>query len=681
MTEHEDQETAETTPTEPVDSDAPPSEKAHVKDWLESIAHGERFHKPAFKQMREAMDIVAFGGDKEWVKAGNITIPIIARHINLAVAQLYAKNPKAVVSRKPRMLYTVWDGSMDTLQAAALGAQSSDPVAIAEYQMLVKDITAVKQYNLMADRTAKTLEILWAHVMSEQTLGTKKQLKSLVRRAKTSGVAYVKMGFQREFEPSPEFDQRIQDTTEQIAHAEQLAREVNRGDIEEDSADLAALKATVEGLQKQIPIAREGLTFSYPKATRIIIDPACDNLKTLSGAEWLAEEMFLTDRQIEKVYSVKVESSRATALKAFDHQADDRRGKGALRVYEIQDRVTGTFFTICEGHDGYLKAPDLPPIFLERFFTIFPLVFNEVEHETELFPASDAWRARHVQYEYNRARQALSEHRIAARPYYVAGIGVLEDEEKTRLQNRAAFELIELKALLDGQSVDEVFQRGPVANIDQNLYEVESQNTDLLRTVGAQEANLGGLSGATATESSIGESSRQSSVADNVDDLDELLTDLARAGGIVLLMEMSKEKVIEIVGPGAVWPDAPPNRLELSKELILEVKAGSSGRPNQAAELANIERGAPLLVQLPGISPKPLAHKYAQLLDLDPDELYQEGAMSIVAQNQLAGAAPPPAGPVPAAQGGQGGVPRAPASAGDPGPQAGFTQPGGELTA
>lgn len=685
MSEHEqgiaETTPVETTPVEPTDSGAPPSEKAHVKEWLEQIAHAERFHKAAFKQMRESMDIVALGGDKKWVKSGKITVPIIARHINLAVAQLYAKNPKAVVSRKPRMLYTVWDGSMETLQLAASGAQNGDAAAIAEYQLLVEDITAAKQYNLMADRTAKTLEILWAHVMDEQKLGTKKQLKSLVRRAKTTGVGYVKMGFQREFEPSPELDRHIADTTDQIAHAEQLAREFNRGDIEEDSADLAALKATLKGLQQQVPIAREGLTFSYSKSTRIIIDPACDSLKTLSGAGWLAEELFLTDRQIEKVYGVKVESSRTAALKAFDYQADDNKGKGALRVYEIQDRVTGMFLTICEGHDGYLKAPDLPPVFLEKFFTIFPLVFNEVEHETELFPASDAWRARHVQYEYNRARQGLSEHRIAARPYYVSGYGVLETDEKARLQNRAAFELIELRALLDGQSVDKVFQRGPVANIDQNLYEVESQNTDMLRTVGAQEANLGGLSGATATESSIGESSRMSSVADNVDDLDELLTDLARAGGVVLLMEMSKEQVIEIVGPGAVWPDAPPNRLEMSKELMLEVKAGSSGRPNQAAELANIERGAPLLVQLPGISPKPLAYKYAQLLDLDPDELYQEGAISIVAQNQLAGAAPAPAGPVPAAQGGQGGAPSSPASAGIPGPQAGFTQPGGELTA
>lgn len=675
MPEHVEQEEGRESIATTSDSAAPPDEKAHVSAWLDRIHSAERFHQKAFTQMRKSEDIVYYGGKKTWAESGRYTVPIIARHINLAVAQLYAKNPKVAVKRKQRMLHTVWDGSLETLQQSAVAAASGDPEALIQHQALIQDIEAARQFNLLADRTAQTLGIVWQHFMDEQTLGTKKQLKALVRRAKTNGVGYVKLGFQREFEPTPELDSRIQDTTEQIAHAEQLAREANRGDIKEDSADLAELKATLKTLQAQVPLVREGPVLSYPKSTRVIIDPACENLRTFSGAKWIAEVYFLTDRQIEKTYGVKIEGKRAEPFKAMERMSDDGK-RGAMRVYEVQDRNTGTFFTVCEGHDGYLRRPDIPPVFVERFFTIFALVFNEVEHEKELYPPSDAWRARHIQFEYNRAREGLRQHRIAARPYYVARQGALEDTEKSRLMNHADHELVEISALQDGQSVDAVIQRGPTVNIDQNLYETESQNTDLLRTVGAQEANLGGLSGATATESSIGESSRVSSVSDNVDDLDELLTDLARAGGIVLLMEMSKEQIIEIAGPGAVWPESPASREELARELMLEIQAGSSGRPNQAAEIANLERGAPLLLQLPGISPKPLARKYASLLDLDPDELYLEGALSITAQNALAGAAPPPSSGVPAAQGDQGAreepAPR--------GPQPGFTQPGGDLT-
>lgn len=646
----------------------PDSEKARVMEWLDKIAHAERLYRPAFKRMRDCMDLVAFGGSKQWTDAEKYVVPVIARHINLAVAQLYAKDPRVVVKRKERMLYTVWDGRPDTIAQAKLAADAAlvdpmaDPVgaemARMNFDAIMQDVTAAAEYNLMADRTAKTLQLLWAHFMAEQTLGTKKQLKALVRRTKTTGVGYVKLGFQRQYEPSPEMDSRIQDITQQIANAQQLQREVDRGDVQEDSPEVEELRSTLEALQKQVPLAREGLVLSYPRSTRVIIDPACDNLTTLSGSKWLAEMFLLTCREIEAIYGVKVDGSKAKAMAAFEMESDKSRRKGALRVYEVQDKETGTFFTICEGHDGYLKRPDLPPVLLERFFNVFTLVFNDVEHETELFPASDVWRARHMQDEYNRSREGRREHRVAARPYYVSQKGMLEDEDKDRLAGHAAHEIVELNSLPDGQSVDKVLQRGPVANIDPNLYEVETINTDFLRTVGSQEANLGGLSGATATESSIAESSRVSSIADNVDDLDELLSDLARNGGQVLLHEMSKQTVLEIVGPGAVWPDAPPSRKELADELMLSIKAGSSGRPNKAAEIANIERAVPFLVQTPGINPKPLVEKYADLLDIDIDELYLEGALSIVAQNQIVGSAAPPAGgngSAPAAQGNQGG--------------------------
>jgi hypothetical protein len=208
-------------------------------------------------------------------------------------------------------------------------------------------------------------------------------------------------------------------------------------------------------------------------------------------------------------------------------------------------------------------------------------VFNEIEHEEELYPPSDVEQAKHIQNEYNRSREALREHRIAARPYYAVS-NRLEQEERKKLANHAAHEIISFNQLAPGEKVEDFLQRGPTAPIDPNLYEVEMIFNDLLRTVGTQEANLGGMSGGTATESSIAEQSRTVSQADNVDDLDELLTDVAKAFGQICLMELSKETVVEIVGPGAVWPDMPQSREEAAKDLLLEIKAGSSGRPNRA---------------------------------------------------------------------------------------------------
>jgi hypothetical protein len=51
----------------------------------------------------------------------------------------------------------------------------------------------------------------------------------------------------------------------------------------------------------------------------------------------------------------------------------------------------------------------------------------------------------------------------------------------------------------------------------------------------------------------------------------------------------------------------------MAKELWLEVKAGSSGRPNAAADAAKFERVYPLLVQVPGITREVAGEKAVRL--------------------------------------------------------------------
>ncbi len=191
--------------------------------------------------------------------------------------------------------------------------------------------------------------------------------------------------------------------------------------------------------------------------------------------------------------------------------------------------------------------------------------------------------------------------------------------------------------MVPGEDVKQVLQAFPVPGVDPNLYDVSSVFEDIQRTVGAQEANFGGTSGSTATESSIAENSRSAGNGSDVDDLDKMLSALARGMGQLMLTELTQETVMEIAGPGAVWPDVPPTREQVNKDLILEIEAGSSGRPNRAAELANMERAMPFLTMLPGINPMPLGKKYLGLLEIDLEEAMIEGMPSITAMNQMAG--------------------------------------------
>ena len=79
------------------------------------------------------------------------------------------------------------------------------------------------------------------------------------------------------------------------------------------------------------------------------------------------------------------------------------------------------------------------------------------------------------------------------------------------------------------------------------------------------------------------------------------------------MLEMSEEKVKEIVGPGAVWPQSDPETV--AREIQLEVVAGSSGRPNQSQEVAVMERLFPLLFQIPGIKHEMLMQHGVRVLD------------------------------------------------------------------
>jgi hypothetical protein len=109
-----------------------------------------------------------------------------------------------------------------------------------------------------------------------------------------------------------------------------------------------------------------------------------------------------------------------------------------------------------------------------------------------------------------------------------------------------------------------------------------------------------------------------------------------------------------------VWPTL--SRQDIMAELWLEVKAGSSGRPNAAADAAKFERIYPLLVQVPGDQPAWLAEKAITLPTTTRtlEEAIIEGMQSITAMNQLASRRPATRRRTRTAQGGQGGKPQKP---------------------
>lgn len=627
--------------------------KALVSQWLAKVKHAKTFHEKAFKQMRRDMDAALNGYDDTKWSGDNYVANILQRHVQQRTAALYAKNPKSVAKRRNRMSYEFWDGEADTLAQAFMASEGASMNGLPvppEASMIIQDYMQGKNQSKMLDNVAKTLENLFDYYMKEQQPAFKSQMKALVRRVITTGVGFVKVGFQRDVDRAPEVAAKIADVQAQIDFLRRVAQEAAEGKIEQDDPEIEELMLSMQTLLEEPMVTiREGLVFDFPEANSIIVDPRCRQLRGFVGCEWIAHELYLTPDEVREIYDVDLKDQYRTydmkgrlvgpndpytQRTSYDEINGEGAPDGLVQVYEVYDRKTGVQYCMADGHDDFLREPMGPDVKVETFWPIFALVFNEVEHKDHLYPPSDVSLLLPMQHEYNRARQGLREHRRANRPKYAAPAGVLEEADKEKLATHPANAVIELQALAAGQKVNDVIQPVGQIGIDPNLYEVRTIFDDIQLVVGAQEAQFGGLSKATATETSIAESARMSTMGANVDELDSFMSEITRAAGQVLLQNLSIDEVKKIVGPGAVWPEM--TRDQIMEEIYLEIEAGSTGKPNRAAELANIERIMPFLLQIPGMDPRWLAKELLKRLDdkLELDSAFADKIPSIVAMNQ-----------------------------------------------
>jgi hypothetical protein len=550
---------------------------------------------------------------------------------------------------------------------AALGpAAPAAQIAMEQGMAIAQDAMRVKQQEQMLDKIARTLELLYAYQVSQQLHPFKQLMKMTVRRSLTVGVAYVKLGFERVMEKRPDVVAKLSDISERLGTLERLAADLADGETDPNDPEAEQLRLMVRDLEGQQEfIAREGLTFDYPSSFALIPDSKCLHLRGFLGCDWVAEEYVLSVNEVKEIYNVDI-GKNYTSYRRPDGGSDismragmgdmmmmrpDLEGKGTgddkqcAAIWEIYNRKDGLVYTICDGYPDFLVEPASPETPLERFWPWFALTFNEVDHEDDVFPPSDVRLMRDMQLDYNRARQGLREHRKAARPKTAVAGGALDEEDLAKLESHPDNAILELTGLQPGQKVTDLLQPYTGPEINPQLYDVTPYFEDTLRTVGFQEANMGPTNSDTATQSQIAEASRTTTQDSNVDDLDDLLTHLAKYGGQLLLSNVSEETVKRIVGPGAVWPKL--TREQISQEVWLEIEAGSAGRPNQAAEIANAQKIYPLVMQIPGIDPEFLARDLLMRLDdkLDLSQAFKPMYPSIVAMNQQLRGVMPGAGP------------------------------------
>jgi hypothetical protein len=621
------------------DPDQTRSSRALVGEWQDKLVRAKKHWERSHKTMKQDMD---FFMGKQWPypteQDERYVANIVQSHIKQKVASLYSKNPKAVAKRRKTMDFAIWSEEAADLQVA----QTANQIAIQQTGMpdpqataLMDDVAQGMTKRSNIEKVARTLEIIFQHFMEDQDI--KSQMKQLVRRVCVTGVGYVKVGYHRMMEKRPEDTEKITDATEELKTLERLMADQQDDIFDEHSARAEQLKILLKELsEKQDHIVSEGLVFDFPLSTSIIVDPKCRQIKGFIGADWVAQEFILSTDEVKEIYNVdlgKTYTRHEDQVKKIESDKDGKDCCGLARIWEIYSKRDGMRYVVADGYPEFLEEPSCPDIKIKRFWPFFTLTFNEVENEKEIYPLSDVRLLTPIQREYNLARQRLREHRNANRPLYVTPIGALSESDVRKLIDRSPNEVIQLQSIQPGQKVSDVLQPVMPIPIDPSLYDVSMYMEDIYRVIGSQEANMGGTGSSTATEVSVAESSRQTAMGSNVDDLDEFLTELSKCAGQVLLTMMDPMSAQRVAGPGASWPTL--SAQEISDNLLLEVQAGSSGRPNKAAEIANFERLAPTLIQIPGIDPSWMAKEAIKRMDdsIDLTDAIKASLPSIVAQN------------------------------------------------
>ena len=276
----------------------PEPRKRLVEDWVAEVKLALKRWGPAYKRMRSDIDF-AYGN--QWasgITAGDpyadaaetrYVANITQRHIQQRVSALYAKNPRFVATRRRRMHSAIWDGSPQQLEQAKMAfaqAQVTGMPADPQVQAILADAsTAIDRAKLLT-RVARTAELQLSYELSETKPSFKAMMKATVRRACTTGVGWIRLGYNRPPRQAPEMT-RFADVSSRLAAMERLAADLADERIPMDAAGAERLRLALNSLKApQQYLRREGLTFDWPLATDIVPDYCMTQLRGFIGCRW-----------------------------------------------------------------------------------------------------------------------------------------------------------------------------------------------------------------------------------------------------------------------------------------------------------------------------------------------------------------------------------------------------------
>ena len=295
-----------------------------------------------------------------------------------------------------------------------------------------------------------------------------------------------------------------------------------------------------------------------------------------------------------------------------------------LAGWEIWDAQSGHVLTMIEGVDRWMLEPWQPDA-TTRFYPFFTLPLHEVDGQRH--PQSYISRSYKLLDEYDRLATNFRDHRRRVVPKTAFNKSQVKPEDAAKLSGATINEMVGLD-LPANMPIGDVLKEVAYPQINPGLYDDTPIMAKLERIWGVQEAMSGSIQTAkTATEAQIQSSGFNARTSSRRDVLETMLNELAQYTAEVAWQHMDEQEVVEIAGPNAVWPRYHEPE-DLRQMLQIEIRAGSSGKPNTSAEreawsvlLPILQNGIVQIGQLRQSTPQEIADKLEQVLRLTGERM------------------------------------------------------------
>lgn len=549
------------------DSEAKETERKLVQELNAEYQAARDFDKEMRKQYMLDRKYAAGKADPAWVSDANL----IGSFIDILVSFLYAKNPDVGV--RP---------------AARVGNQP-DPDS---------------------SNFAQTLQLVISKLWRDAKL--KRTAKKTVRSVLTVGVGWMKSLMWSETKPNPQVERSMRTAQDELKRLQAQQSELETGYSNEDlDVQVAKIQETIAGLQSKMqPVSRAGMTIDFVRAEDMQVSLDVADIADYKDADWNANRLYVPKKALKSRFERLTDDDCKEAATYYQRQTAgppdqstpagaDASADGAFSksptgvvvggqkpvefvcIIELWDKRDGLVKTFVDGMKRWAVEPYPPPQATSDFYPYQQVILFPVDGERA--PQSLPQRLRKLQDEYSQTRSGQRTTRERSVP------GVLFNKQKVTpdgakaLATSVNMEYVGIDIEGD-EPLQNIIGAKPSANIDARMWDTSAVVSDMERLSGVQEALSQSVQTAkTATEAGIEQSGFASRTGADRDSLEDTFRDLAHYTAETAIQEIKPDVAERIAGMAAFWPYG----MDVQDVLTMcevDIDAGSTGKPNQAAD-------------------------------------------------------------------------------------------------